>query len=186
MADTTPETHDTLACAVHIVAAYTSKNAISASDIPTLLKNIHSTLTSLSSGQTPTAEAMKPAVPVKKSVTPDYIVSGRREAPQDAEALSSLALQANARRISNQVESPARLSDGRTQLRRTPLAIREEDRSRAHKEECHTGTKKADVGTHQGSCESPNAACQGKCCIIEYRSPKILLNALAICKPCEI
>ena len=74
MDNTNPETHDTLACAVHIVAAYTSKNVISAGEIPALLKNIHSTLTSLSSGQTPAVEPLKPAVPVKKSVSPDYIV----------------------------------------------------------------------------------------------------------------
>ena len=59
-----------------IVSAYVSKNVISASDLPSLISNVHQSLATL--GQTQAlAEApaeLKPAVPVKKSVTPDYIV----------------------------------------------------------------------------------------------------------------
>ena len=59
-----------------IVSAYVSKNAIQASDIPALISCVHQSLSSLGQPQA-AAEApadLKPAIPVKKSVTPDYIV----------------------------------------------------------------------------------------------------------------
>lgn len=58
-----------------IVAAYVSNNPVQAGDIPAIIKNIHSALSNLSGApvvETPTA--LKPAVPVKKSVTPEYLV----------------------------------------------------------------------------------------------------------------
>jgi len=58
-----------------IVAAYVSNNAVPSADLPTMIKSIHSTLGGLNEGQvvaTPTA--LRPAVPVKKSVTPEYII----------------------------------------------------------------------------------------------------------------
>lgn len=58
-----------------IVAAYVSNNPVQAGDIPAIIKNIHATLCSLDGApivELPTA--LKPAVPVKKSVTPEYLV----------------------------------------------------------------------------------------------------------------
>ncbi len=58
-----------------IIAAYVSKNSVPLADLPGVIKNVHSTLCSLSGEQTAgSATSQKPAVPVKKSVTPDYIV----------------------------------------------------------------------------------------------------------------
>ena len=59
-----------------IVAAYVSKNVIPASDIPTLITSIYQSLGTLGQPQAPAEPAadLKPSVPVKKSVTPDYIV----------------------------------------------------------------------------------------------------------------
>jgi predicted transcriptional regulator len=45
--------------AADIVSAYVSNNSVPTSDLPTLINEV---------------EAPKPAIPVKKSVTPDYIV----------------------------------------------------------------------------------------------------------------
>jgi predicted transcriptional regulator len=56
-----------------IVAAYVSKNEVAAADLPALIKSVHATLGGFSGGQT-TGVGKPPAVPVKKSVTPDYIV----------------------------------------------------------------------------------------------------------------
>jgi predicted transcriptional regulator len=58
-----------------IVAAYVSNNPVPVSEIPGIIKSVHSTLGGLSTG-TPgeTATALKPAVPVKKSITPEYII----------------------------------------------------------------------------------------------------------------
>ena len=61
--------------ATDIVAAYVSNNPTPISEIPGMIKSIHATLGSLSgmAGQNmPTTQ--KPAVTVKKSVTPGYIV----------------------------------------------------------------------------------------------------------------
>ena len=57
-----------------IVSAYVSKNSLQIADLPALIASVHQSLKAL--GQAP-AEApteLKPAVPVKKSVTADYIV----------------------------------------------------------------------------------------------------------------
>lgn len=58
-----------------IVSAYVSNNSVSAGDIPNLINQVHSALIRVSSGQ-PEApvEPLRPAVPVKRSITPDYIV----------------------------------------------------------------------------------------------------------------
>ncbi len=65
-----------------IVASYVANNSVRPGDLPALITSIYRMLGSL--GQTesraPTAE-LKPAVPIKKSVTDDFIISledGRR------------------------------------------------------------------------------------------------------------
>jgi predicted transcriptional regulator len=59
-----------------VIAAYVSKNAISASDLPGLIASVHTAMTGLSApAPAPEAEKPVPAVPIKKSVTPDYIIS---------------------------------------------------------------------------------------------------------------
>ena len=59
-----------------IVSAFVSKNSVQASDLPALITSVYQSLKSVgqpqASAEVPTE--LKPAVPVKKSVTPDYIV----------------------------------------------------------------------------------------------------------------
>jgi predicted transcriptional regulator len=57
----------------NIVSAYVSHNTTAASEIPALIGQVHAALVRIA-GAEPVAEAAKPAVAVKKSVTPDYIV----------------------------------------------------------------------------------------------------------------
>lgn len=58
-----------------IVSAYVSNNATTASEIPTLINQVHSALMRVSSGRAETTnEPAKPAVPIKKSMTADYLV----------------------------------------------------------------------------------------------------------------
>ena len=58
-----------------IVSAYVSNNTVSASDIPALISQVHSALSRVSGAPgEPAAEPLKPAVAVKKSITPEYIV----------------------------------------------------------------------------------------------------------------
>lgn len=61
--------------AAEIVSAYVSNNSVSASDLPSLINEVHAALTRVSTGVVePVVEALKPAVPVKKSVNADFIV----------------------------------------------------------------------------------------------------------------
>lgn len=59
----------------NIVSAYVGNNPTPASELPALISQIHGALVRVSSGQVETAaEPAKPAVPVKKSMTSDYLV----------------------------------------------------------------------------------------------------------------
>ncbi len=59
-----------------IVAAYVTNNSVSANDLPALIQQVHKALTEASLGpQAPVEAAPVPAVSVKKSVTPDYLIS---------------------------------------------------------------------------------------------------------------
>jgi predicted transcriptional regulator len=61
--------------AADIVSAYVSNNSVATSDLPGLIGDIHSALVRIGSGTVEApAEALKPAVPIKKSITPDYII----------------------------------------------------------------------------------------------------------------
>ena len=59
-----------------IVSAFVSKNSVQASDLPALISNVYQSLNSLGQPQAAVEAAvdLKPAVPVKKSVTPEYII----------------------------------------------------------------------------------------------------------------
>ena len=56
-----------------IVAAYVSKNPVPASELPTIIKNVRATLGDLANGDA-RGLPRAPAVPVRKSVQPDFIV----------------------------------------------------------------------------------------------------------------
>jgi predicted transcriptional regulator len=67
--------NDLIDLSADIVCAYVSHNALSVTDLPKLIADVHAALRGL---QTPSApvvvEETKPAVPVRKSVAPDYII----------------------------------------------------------------------------------------------------------------
>lgn len=66
---------DLLKLASDIVAAYVSNNPIPVSEVPGMIKSVHATLGGLTTGGTSEAPTtQKPAIGVKKSVTPEYIV----------------------------------------------------------------------------------------------------------------
>jgi predicted transcriptional regulator len=61
--------------AADIVSAYVSNNSVPSGELPSLISDVHSALLKVGGGAVEApAEAPKPAVPVKKSVTPDYII----------------------------------------------------------------------------------------------------------------
>jgi predicted transcriptional regulator len=58
-----------------IVASYVENNALATGDVPTLIQSVHRALTSIASGVEAVEAAPKdPAVPVRRSITPDYLV----------------------------------------------------------------------------------------------------------------
>jgi predicted transcriptional regulator len=58
-----------------IVSAYVSNNSVSAGDISALISQVHSALLRVSNGQGEVvSETIKPAVAVKKSITPEYLI----------------------------------------------------------------------------------------------------------------
>jgi predicted transcriptional regulator len=72
----TPANHsDVLRMVTDVIASYLKKNPVAASDLPNVIATVYSAFTA---PQTSPVEAVverpEPAVPVKRSVTPDYII----------------------------------------------------------------------------------------------------------------
>jgi predicted transcriptional regulator len=58
-----------------IVAAYVSNNPVPASELPAMIKSVHGMLLGIASAPNADAPtAQKPAVAIRKSVTPEYVV----------------------------------------------------------------------------------------------------------------
>lgn len=57
-----------------IVAAHVSNISVAVSDLPLLIGNVHSALSSLSTGSVQAAPPQEPAVPIRNSVKRDYII----------------------------------------------------------------------------------------------------------------
>jgi predicted transcriptional regulator len=58
-----------------IVAAYVSNNSVGAQELPNLISEVHTALQKTNGGEPePEPEPLKPAVPIKKSITPDYLI----------------------------------------------------------------------------------------------------------------
>ena len=69
-----PSRDHILRMAVDVVAAYVSKNPLPAGQIPDVIHTIYTSLSNLENGQVETkAETQKPAISVRRSVTPEYI-----------------------------------------------------------------------------------------------------------------
>ena len=67
--------NDLIDLSTEIVSAYVSHNALSVTDLPKLIADVYSALKGLQ-GAAPSepSEELKPAVPVRKSVAPDFII----------------------------------------------------------------------------------------------------------------
>jgi predicted transcriptional regulator len=57
-----------------IVAAHVSNNSVAVNDLPTLIQNVHSALTGISSSRAAAEPRPEPKVSVRASIKPDYIV----------------------------------------------------------------------------------------------------------------
>jgi len=67
--------HEVLALTADIAASFVSGNKLSTAELPALVREIHNALTALSSGKSePEPQNLVPAVPIKNSVKPDFII----------------------------------------------------------------------------------------------------------------
>jgi predicted transcriptional regulator len=78
MADTSSSTPPTqqelLRMTAQVTAAYVGNNPVPAAQLAELIRTVHSSLASLDQPAAPASGDLVPAVPVKKSVAPEYIV----------------------------------------------------------------------------------------------------------------
>ena len=69
------ENQSRLELTASIVSAYVTKNSVPIANLAGLVASVHESLQKLATVAEPEPVAVTPAVPVKKSVTPDFIIS---------------------------------------------------------------------------------------------------------------
>ncbi|MGF1500380.1 MAG: MucR family transcriptional regulator [Paracoccaceae bacterium] len=74
MAEETIEHTELLSLTSDIVAAHVSNNAVSNNDLPVLIETVYKTLAGLNGQPKEPEVELKPAVPIKKSITDDYLI----------------------------------------------------------------------------------------------------------------
>lgn len=73
--DAVVEKDELVELTAEIVSAYVSNNTVVATDLPALISNVFDALKkAAASGTQPAKEELRPAVPIKKSVTSEYII----------------------------------------------------------------------------------------------------------------
>lgn len=65
---------DLLTLTADIVSSHVANNSVSVSDVPQLIQNVYSTLSGLGEQPEEPEVRQEPAVPIRSSVKPDYIV----------------------------------------------------------------------------------------------------------------
>jgi predicted transcriptional regulator len=67
------ELNELLELTTEIVAAHVANNSVPASELPNLIQEVYRSLSAVGTNSAPVGR-LKPAVPIKKSVFPDYII----------------------------------------------------------------------------------------------------------------
>ena len=73
MAETNPH-GELLGLTAQIVSAHVSHNPVPAAELPGLIQEVFRTLSGVGSRPAPEPERPQPAVPIKKSITPGYLI----------------------------------------------------------------------------------------------------------------
>ncbi len=73
MADNT-DPNELMALTTEIVCSHVANNTVNVNDLPQLIQQVYATLANIGKAQSPAAERPQPAVPIKRSITPDFIV----------------------------------------------------------------------------------------------------------------
>ncbi len=75
MANSRTVSPDKVSLSADIVAAYVTHNSVPPGGLPALIESIHSSLTNLGAVEAvPEAEALVPAVPIRKSISPGFLI----------------------------------------------------------------------------------------------------------------
>src|ERR671916_777525 len=73
--DETAGTPDFTALTAEVVSAYVANNSLRPADIPDLIESVHRALQGLSAPPKAEPEKREPPVSIKKSITPDFLIS---------------------------------------------------------------------------------------------------------------
>ena len=74
VSDNLPQT-DVMQMTTQVVAAYVGHNDVGGAQLPEVIKSVYASLAGLGGNtELPATTKQKPAVPIKKSITPDYLV----------------------------------------------------------------------------------------------------------------
>ncbi len=73
MADS-KETNDLLELMTEIVSSHVANNTVAVQDLPELIRQVYGTLTTIDQSPSGRPDRPQPAVPLKRSVTPDFII----------------------------------------------------------------------------------------------------------------
>tara|TARA_R110000868_G_scaffold29889_9_gene111053 strand:- start:16385 stop:16831 length:447 start_codon:yes stop_codon:yes gene_type:complete len=71
---TPSENREMLQMAVDIVSAYVGNNSIPTTQVPDVISTVFASLNALAETGISAAETLRPAVPVRRSITPDYLI----------------------------------------------------------------------------------------------------------------
>lgn len=74
MSETSDNSTDLLELTADIVAAHVSNNSVSVTDLPGLISAVHQSLSGLGTVVQPVEEEQSPAVPIRSSIKPAYII----------------------------------------------------------------------------------------------------------------
>ena len=70
----TPKPSELLSLTSNIVAAHVSNNAVAPADVSSLIREVYDVLAEVGGAAPKEEERPVPAVPIKKSITPDYLI----------------------------------------------------------------------------------------------------------------
>ncbi len=74
MSDVSENDSTLITLTADIVAAHVTNNSVAVADLPSLIQNVHGALSNLGKSETAPETKQEPAVSVRASVKPDYIV----------------------------------------------------------------------------------------------------------------
>jgi len=76
-ATTSSKNNDLVQMTADVVTTCVANNSVVRQDIPTLIENVHRAFAAIQNGpeEIKVAEPLQPRIPIKKTITPDYLIS---------------------------------------------------------------------------------------------------------------